>query len=164
MTEVNAPQKVDVDSLEAGRELDALVAERVMGWLPHFRNTAHWVDAEIADTVGSLDYRVRGIVGEWSPSKDIAVAWQVVEKLRAGNWLVRIQEMPDGFPFLAGGGWRDEETREIHRRSMCQLYPGRPLRDTHGFGLRDMVTFADTAPLAICKATLMAMEATSKAR
>jgi len=46
-----------VDEMEAGRELDALVAEKVMGW----------------------EYEARSL---FRPSQDIAAAWEVVEKLK----------------------------------------------------------------------------------
>lgn len=64
--------------MDETKELDATVAMNVMGWLPHIRNTAHWTDAE---SVNATDYRVRGIVDEWSPSTDIKDAWEVVERM-----------------------------------------------------------------------------------
>lgn len=51
------------------RELDALVAEKVMGWRIHHRNTAHYV------LPGMRDYKVQALVSEWHPSTDIAAAW-----------------------------------------------------------------------------------------
>lgn len=65
------------EALPAGRELDALVAEKVMGWR---RVDDHlWEDA---------DRRLRS-TAPWSswafhPSTDIAAAWQVVEKIYPG--------------------------------------------------------------------------------
>lgn len=69
------------NELTAGRELDALVAEKVMGWAPR--------DAGAGDR---LIY-----VGAWAHceslphySTDIAAAWQVVEKLAADGLYVHV--------------------------------------------------------------------------
>ncbi len=62
----------------AGRELDALVAERVMGWKrPTKKRDVTWYRAD-----GS------GCGAENIPhySTDISVAWQVVEKMCANNY------------------------------------------------------------------------------
>jgi len=63
------------------RELDALVAEKVMGWkLKHVNDPvmavifANWVDE---NDVGIIT------PDEWKPSTDISAAWQVVEKMHA---------------------------------------------------------------------------------
>lgn len=65
--------------LEAGRELDALVAEKVMGWTRH-----------VSDDRGDAYSESWGFgpnlltdslfVHEFEPSVDIAAAWQVIEK------------------------------------------------------------------------------------
>lgn len=68
----------DIDAMPAGPEMDALVAEKVMGWEVHPRNTAHW--RRKGDD--GCDYRVMGDVGDWRPSRDIAAAWEVVEKTK----------------------------------------------------------------------------------
>jgi Phage ABA sandwich domain len=75
------------ERLAAGRELDALVAEKVMGWEPY--HDGAWLTGEQLPDWGGPQ-----IVGRtWSPSTDITAAWQVVEKLNAqrydiaiGNW------------------------------------------------------------------------------
>ena len=67
--------------MKPGPELDALVAERVMGW-------------EARQGVLGCEVPPRGVplgMGgwpTWSPSTDIAAAWEVVEKLRGpeSNW------------------------------------------------------------------------------
>lgn len=72
--------------MNAGRELDALVAERVMGWTK--KPTVHGFDAwwYASESTGeqvwswaahgdSHDDRV-----EWRPSSEIRVAWVVVQK------------------------------------------------------------------------------------
>lgn len=60
---------IEIDKLVAGPELDALVAEKVMGFkvgpISPSRLQEKCVDLEM-----------------WSPSTDIAAAWEVVEKLQ----------------------------------------------------------------------------------
>lgn len=56
-----------------GRELDALIAERVMGWRTH----------KIAEAVWYMPSESNSITKEkWRPSTDIAAAMRVVEKMR----------------------------------------------------------------------------------
>lgn len=66
--------------MEAGREMDALVAEKVMGWTVKKEGYSTWV--VITDT-----YWTRPLVGgeggswgNWTPSTDIAAALPVLEK------------------------------------------------------------------------------------
>jgi len=71
----------DIDKLEAGRELDALVAEKVMGWREdayHYwgapgSSSTLWVVA------GSTEDHHGNTV--WSPSTDIVAAWKVLRCL-----------------------------------------------------------------------------------
>ena len=56
----------DVLAMEPGRELDALVAKKVMGWFEVWK--------------------------PFSPSTDISAAWEVVEKLQGTYW-VRMNSM-----------------------------------------------------------------------
>jgi hypothetical protein len=67
--------------MKAGRELDALIAERVMGWHNNRDNpneSGMW---------GIMDYRADGspVLAADFPeySTDMAAAWEVVEKLLA---------------------------------------------------------------------------------
>lgn len=65
------------------RELDALVAEKVMGWSfeaasPTSRDGDFWSDGE--------NYVVA--VDEFHPSTDVNAAWQVVEKMRGDGWIL----------------------------------------------------------------------------
>ena len=66
---------MDIDKLEAGPELDALVAEKVMGWRmirndPLLSHTG-WIDG---------DGRKRTRYDPPPYSTDIAAAWEVLEK------------------------------------------------------------------------------------
>ena len=63
--------------MKAGRELDALIAEKVMGLNPH------WLGDGIEVNILSI-----GESGIEVPrfSTDIAAAWEVVEKLEGDGW------------------------------------------------------------------------------
>jgi hypothetical protein len=128
----------EIMKLEAGRELDALVAEHVMGWV--WRDTwnndgtlsATWLRPE-----NVFNYGVRVKAGEVSYlaglprySTDIAAAWQVVGKL---------QSPPDECFF------------EI------TMTPTIPHNGGHCWHTRigGFFAHAPTAPLSICRAALL---------
>ena len=71
----------DTTTLAAGRELDALVAEKVMGWVPGagFANDTYW-----------------------SFSTDIAAAWQVIEKMLNDGYGTSIADGPHGWSVAFG--------------------------------------------------------------
>lgn len=73
------------------RERDALVAERVMGWVDF------WPDGT-TDMAYPPNEQVMGIEAERAPiphySTDIAAAWQVAEKLDHDYYDVHIQNTP----------------------------------------------------------------------
>lgn len=126
--------------MKAGRELDALVAEWVMGW------EVNWVDPAFRD--GIPHYYDKGnrtllLHDQWNPSLDISDAWQVVEKLsREGN------EHPaciqKGLPAFG-----DHATSfEVYKNYAG--YPGW----TCYFHDYEICAYADTVPLAICLAAL----------
>lgn len=91
-------------NLNPGRELDALVAERVMGWrrlsyqqaFPdsdfqrgRTKLTSYWHDpsgAKKALAEDSYDYYQPE--DAWSPSTDIAAAWTIIDKMIADGWEV----------------------------------------------------------------------------
>lgn len=83
------------DQMPAGPELDAIIAEKVMGWkrVPGTESGA-WMDPCTND----------GRMGSWSPSTDIAAAWEVVEKLKLSliptnkGWIVSQHHLFEG-PF-----------------------------------------------------------------
>lgn len=65
----------NIDEMQAGPELDALVAERVMGW---------WATKDECSPTGTWPYRPISdpeLYGSFCPSRSIAAAWEVVEKL-----------------------------------------------------------------------------------
>ena len=119
--------------MEAGRELDALVAEKVMGW-EATADGLYW-DARQKRTrlvLGSAIAKKREEMGiengpgfVFAPSTDIATAWEVVEK--ADLWSL-YGSIGDG-----------------------------PYRACIQFEDREGLMTADTAPLAICLAALKAV-------
>lgn len=118
--------------MTAGRELDALVAERVMGWKV-FRNGEHgshrWEAETDRGTLRVIDSSYSG--DGFSPSTDIAAAWEVVEKMRDDHWLL---DLRSGFI----------ETRACFTRAHAGEY----------------VAQEKSTPLAICLAALAAARAT----
>jgi len=63
----------EVLAMKPGRELDSLVAEKVMGW--------EYFPAQVTGTLVRLGYFFDPVSGEahhhWSPSTDISAAWEV---------------------------------------------------------------------------------------
>ena len=130
----------EIMALEAGRELDALVAEKVMGWKWDKGNSLQHLLLGPDGAIGAVIFH-DGIAdddGIVQPldcphySTDIAAAWEVVEKLRRAN---------DGeylFTINDAGMWYakflDEHGEPVSRSGFC-----------------------DTAPLAICRAGLLAV-------
>ena len=123
--------KDEVLNVEAGREMDALVAERVMGW-----SRSRW--APIDSLLPPKDDKKR-IEGHtyYVPlfSTDIAAAWEVVEEMnKTYHWRISSPFIP-GEPYFAG------------------LTP-------HGVtgwnGCPDYEMPGDIVSLAICRAALLA--------
>ena len=124
--------------MKAGRELDTLVAEKVMGW-EATADGLYW-DARQKRTrlvLGSAIAKKREEMGiengpgfVFAPSTDIAAAWEVVEK--ADLWSL-YGSIGDG-----------------------------PYRACIQFEDREGLMTADTAPLAICLAALKAKGVTGE--
>jgi len=66
--------KEEILAMEAGYELDALVATRIMGWRRIRPGMYQWMWS-------ANGKRVLYACSEWKPSTDISPAWQVVEKM-----------------------------------------------------------------------------------
>ena len=110
--------------LEAGRELDALIAERVMGWrrLTYFEHygpkfhdnprsraqlTRNWHDSTgkaVAAAEDTHEMYEPGGEDEWSPSTVIGDAWQVLEYLKQRGWRWGCYQREDGWLFEARHG------------------------------------------------------------
>ncbi len=119
--------------MDAGQELDALVATEVMGWRRTITGTLcdSWVDARGWPT-GWGDYDGERV---FEPSTDIAAAWQVVERLNTLGYDVQVDSYEHGTMWSA------------------ILYKG--LRG-EGEQIEGPTTFT-TAPHAICLAALKAV-------
>lgn len=141
----------DVSERVAGRELDAEVAEKVMGgrWLL-VKGSSPFLSMELPHVISgrvNVAYRnhAGGIVpGEHLPeySTAIADAWQVAERMRSRGALVVLESRN------AGGWWA----------RMKLIENGRYVWRTADYE-NDARVVADTAPLAICLAALAALNA-----
>lgn len=130
-------------SEQAGREMDARVAEKVMGFRKHlihgYLHNAPSDEAFDASDPAALDYDDFYPGEEPHYSTSIAAAWEVVERFRRGcNGKVAacvdvcVTDIPDP----------------------CDTYCKICGPDT-----AEVIEWADTAPLAICKAALKAVGA-----
>jgi len=112
--------KDEILRLEAGRELDALVAEKVMDY-----KRGDVAGQEVWATKEPEGMLIRFVGDDFMPSKEIGHAWQVVEKMSKRDTV---------YIYLYEGG--------------CSIL--------HGF-YQEKLASADTAPLAICRAALLAV-------
>ena len=159
--------------LPAGRELDAIVAERVMGWtVAHYvripftagferrvgYSAQHINYYETADGQNPAGRKLSDLTHGWSPSTDIVAAWEVVAAMHDrvsahsygppdtrepwphANYLTL--SVVDGLGGAAASFCCVTDDNEWYERA-----------SEYG-GAR-----AESAPLAICRAALSAMEA-----
>lgn len=133
---------------QAGAELDRLVAEKVMGW-PWYALAAHEPGSRPYPHCYTDQGRNRLYVydGEdnhvFSPSTDIARAWQVVEKMYEHGLSVTVCR------------WHCEQPSRVQvlkSRSPCMA-----CERSHA---DDVEVYGPTTPLAICRAALAALAAT----
>lgn len=118
----------NIAEIPAGRELDAVVAEQVCGW-----TGVYWLDRETP--VGSHKPAPAQRVSNYST--DIAAAWLVVERMRLQGWHYSI----DSHGAVTGN-------------TSCGFTRGTGVdQPMEAFGAE-----ADTAPLAICRAALLAVQ------
>lgn len=117
------------------RELDALVATKVMGWIELHEER---VLSNFAHIVGRPPWykgshaEARGAFPSVPPySSDIAAAWEVVEKLKTLGWNIALTNCCDAYAVWISKVWIDDLVLESDVK-------------------------APTAPLAICLAALKA--------
>jgi hypothetical protein len=109
------------ETLAAGRELDALVAEKVMGWRdvePECYTPSGKALCGTAPDPSLSPWRNgRAYVPRFS--EDIGAAWQVVEHLRAPGWTVDLHLPDDSAPdaFVRMSGWITWERGRRRKRS-----------------------------------------------
>ncbi len=127
--------------MEPGRDMDARIAILLFGW--------RWQ---------SFNPR-EGLPAVATYSTDIGAAWAVVEKLRDLGFMVRVQEMPDNYPYYANAV--NEPDQAIHRKTVCivdylkGMYSNDPEeRAKHQKYRRARTTYSDSTPHAICLAAL----------
>jgi hypothetical protein len=148
-------------TLEAGRELDALVAEKIFGWQrrPFECNAEQRVVVPPDWTDFSVDYWLGRDIYEHVPaySTDIAAAWQVVERLRdlgCNHFSLEWEQPYDDRPR------RDREADPQERPWLFAFNAPRHLSGSPSIGMPDpVVLHASTAPLAICYGALIAVGA-----
>lgn len=135
-------ESLDIDSLEAGPELDRLVAERVMGW-----NLVDLTWYCNGNPTLYHNYYPDPDCGElpWNPSENISAAWKVAEEIIGLKKPIRKFEVV----YLPGEGW-GARIYEPHWNN--------PLAPGNDTALEIQVRKQDTAPLAIVRAALKAME------
>lgn len=125
--------------LRAGRDLDALVAARVMGWEPY--SGGHYYGKN-----GHIEVCLPGEDGHpaWSPSTSIVAAFEVVEKMRGRHSFALFMTPPMSSVLR---GWLAVFRHSVHPPSFYEAG-----EDSH------FSNIAETAPLAICRAALQAVQ------
>lgn len=103
------------------REIDRLIAEKVMGWEVPYEY----------DDIGIMAYTAERGGFAFSPTTNIADAWQVLEKFKREGYLFTIKNTVGGNYCFSLTDWND----------MCDTFTGE----------------AKTATLAICLAALKAV-------
>ena len=127
---------MNIDEMPAGREMDALVAEKVMGWSEIHHRNGRLFGMPPEATVIRGDDVILHLLPILSYSTDIGAAWEIMIIIRmtaslslehpltaAGLWQAKFENRGEGT-------WHDEVT-------VCAM--------------------ASTAPLAICRAALKFM-------
>ena len=125
-----------MSKMKAGKEVDTLVAEKLMGW-HSAHNEAYplqWTTPTGLVTWEHTSY------GAFKPSSDIATAWELLEKMRLKYGHVVVAWHPfDAIPDGEGGDYA------VYSHWSCYI-------EEVGEAT------ADTAPLAICLAALKSVE------
>ena len=121
----------EILEMPAGREMDALIAEKVIGWR---------ID-ELTAYSPSGSSCARHPKGDWwlnYYSTNMDAAWEIVEKFVSKGYGVHVYRH---------GDWNDKNGKRYWQSYMDFRFP---------------IVDADTAPLAICRAALLAvMDASS---
>ncbi len=136
----------DIDTMVAGEALDALVAEKVMGWTCTFLckdPETYGGSVYVWRYAGGLTCRYAtdyDVFDRWSPSRNIADAWEVVEHFIA---LRRGLALDTPFSYTDEG----EARGPLYS---CTIHASEPNPCDAGYGS----SLGDTLPLAICRAAL----------
>jgi hypothetical protein len=80
-------QREEIQEMPAGRDIDALLAERVFGYRVDL-NLVIFPD-------GDYSYLEPDLGGHWTPSRDILVAWEVVKVVHKKGFWFGCQVLPE---------------------------------------------------------------------
>lgn len=119
--------KNEILNMPAGREMDILVAEKVMGWT---RKYVGEFGNQIWDSPSQGAYLEDAIPNY---STDIASAWEVVEKMKE-----------EGFQFVIG-------TSELFGKPVRYFVEFKK----EGTAFSHNRVYTDTVPLAVCRAAML---------
>lgn len=117
---------MNYDDMPAGREMDALVAEKVMGW-HRLSFSKCWISG-----ASKKERRIE----LWSPSTDISGAWEVVEKMREKGFIWSINYRN---PVMS-------DLKYMPYVGFWNYTNGKPYKQGH--------SDATEVPLAVCRAAL----------
>jgi hypothetical protein len=141
---------MNYDTMEAGREMDALVAEKVMGWKKRVRK-GHGVDGnhEWWFDKRKPTYPLEFVKGwdtdedfdPWEPSTSISAAWEVVECFERGGFAPWGEQVAAAVELSCSDGIEKE-------RYFCTFYSP---------SLAKVEAFGKTMPEAVCRAALKAV-------
>ncbi|HBN95097.1 MAG TPA: hypothetical protein DDZ66_02260 [Firmicutes bacterium] len=142
-------ETVKIDEMQAGREMDALIAEKVMGWSHKeglkydYNGPCEWNMVLIPPTMSDEDYTYwvfppKGVISKTffldkRYSTDIVAAWEVRAK---------IQEL----------GFTAVNVTAAGEQPYCQFV--KPIDED---SIEEHIAYADKDPLAICRASLKAI-------
>lgn len=124
----------EILALKPGRELDALVAEKVMGW----------DDSGDGEWRNEFDRPIESI-RLWRPSTDISAAWEVVEKMNELDFSITTHSL--GKIVTVYGPETNHE--KIDKAKKAGLHS--KLIETCA------MTYGESVPEAVCKAALLVM-------
>lgn len=173
----------EIEPMGPGPDLDRRIAEKVMGWMAKVEQHPAYITPRPSLAVWTKGYSGRGITEyttedhwrhtDWSPSRSIADAWEVVEKLaplagdfNAGDGFFHLSyadsadhsrgEGCDPKRTIDDDGDIDHERWSAHFHVGCMAEgPDYPPAWDHG---RKFCARGATAPLAICRAALRAVQ------
>jgi len=136
-----------IDNLEAGRELDALIAEKVFGWKCYkTKNPFDAFDKELYMMVNKGVEKGLAEVEELKRySTDISAAFEVVEKMQKEEFW---------FCFHGPGKWTNGTHYHEQDEWRCGIQKG-AIEEAALIDV-EASSFAKTLPLAICKTALKA--------
>jgi len=125
----------EIERMEAGREMDSLIAEKVMGWRWSGENKKWLIPPDDDPRIAWAALWDKKGRPDWLPdySTDIADAWQVVEKLHDLGYRVEINSTCDK------GLYDVEVSKSYSNGTVCECVVFQPIS------------------LAICRAALLSV-------